>query len=99
MNDKEATVHYTELPESNPASPLCREWGFYRREVGRLLAEGREGKFVLIHGETVLGFFDTWTAAREAGLKRFLLTPFLVHQVQTRERVLRMRGHNLPCPS
>src|SRR5262245_8850172 len=74
-------IHHSELPAGDAASPLCREWNTYRREAGRLLAEGHEGKFILVHGETILGLFDTWDAAREAGLERFLLQPFLVHQI------------------
>ena len=92
------TIHYTELPAGQPDSPLQREWDFYRREVGRLLAEGQEGKFVLIKDETIIGLFDTWDAAYAAGLQRYLLRPFLVHQIQTREPILRLRGYNLPLP-
>src|SRR5579872_6451271 len=78
------TIHYTELPEANPDSPLHSAWAAYRREVGRLLAEGQEGKFVLIKDDAVVGLYDTWDAAREAGLRRYLLSPFLVHQVRMR---------------
>jgi hypothetical protein len=42
------TIHYTELPEDTSEGPIAREWNFYRREVGRLLAEGHEGRWVLI---------------------------------------------------
>ena len=90
------TIHYTELPESSPDSPLYQAWNTYRQEVARLLAEGQEGKFVLIKDEAVIGLYDTWGAAREAGLRRYLLPPFPVHQVQTREPILRLRGYNLP---
>ena len=91
------TIHYRDLPEASPDSPLRQAWNTYRREVERLLAEGQEGKFVLIKDDAVVGLYDTWDAAREAGLRRYLLSPFLVHQVQTREPILRLRGHNLPC--
>jgi hypothetical protein len=91
------TIHYTELPEASPDSPLYQAWNTYRREVGRLLAEGQEGKFALIKDEVVIGLYDTWDAARAAGLQRYLLSPFLVHQVQSREPILRLRGYNLPC--
>src|SRR5438105_2865886 len=37
-------VEYTELPEAKPDSPLYHEWNAYRREVGRLLAEGNAGR-------------------------------------------------------
>jgi hypothetical protein len=93
------TIPYTELPEMDSASPLFQEWNSYRHEVQRLLAEGHEGKFVLIKGDAIIGFYETWDAARAAGLNRYLLKPFLVHQIQSREPVLRLRGYNLPCRS
>jgi hypothetical protein len=87
------TVHYTELRPISPSQPLGTEWNTYCREVGRLIAEGREGKFVLIGGETILGVFDTWSAARRAGMDRFGVTAsFFVHEVLTQEPVLLVRG-------
>jgi hypothetical protein len=93
------TIQYTELPEPKLHSPLRQEWNTYRREVGRLLADGHEGKFVLIKNTTIEGIFDTWQAAHEEGRKRFLLQPMLVKQLLAREPILRARGYNLPCPS
>jgi hypothetical protein len=86
------TMHYTELAPAEPGEPLAVEWEFYRREVGQFLAEGREGQWVLIKGEEILGFFETREAGADAGYKRFLIPPqpFLVHQIQTRERLLRV---------
>src|SRR4051812_32440103 len=66
-------VHYTQLGELEPGSPLYREWNTYRREVGRLLAEGCEGESVLIRGTEIVGIYPTWDEAREVGLARFLL--------------------------
>jgi hypothetical protein len=83
------TVHYTELPEAKPDSPLYREWNTYRREVGRLLAEGLGGRHVLIKDEEILGTWATHDEAMTAGYQRFLGQPFLVHRVEERERVLR----------
>src|SRR5262245_2142437 len=48
------TVPYTELPAPRADSQLFQEWNCYRREVGRLLAEGQEGRFVLIKGEQIV---------------------------------------------
>ena len=94
------TIHYTELLPARLDEPLGVEWEFYRREVGRLLAEGYEGKHVLIKGEQILGFFDTARAALEEGYKRFLLREaFLVHQVQTRERMSRVSWYYWSCPT
>jgi hypothetical protein len=87
--EEPATVHYTELPEAKPGSPLYREWNTYRREAGRLLAEGQGGRHVLIKGEEILGSWATHDEAMNAGYQRFLNQPFLVHQVEERERVLR----------
>lgn len=74
-----------------PGQTLAQEWDTYRQEVGRLLAQGLEGKFVLIKDATVVGVFATFDAAREEGVRRFLLQPMLVKQVLTREPVLRTR--------
>ncbi len=92
------TVHYTQLAPTRPDSPLATEWETYRREVGRLLAEGHEGKFVLIKGTEIVGLYDTQEAARDVGVQRYLLEAHLIHQVRTEEPILRIRGHNLPLP-
>jgi hypothetical protein len=92
-------IHHTDLPEANPNQILAQEWNTYRREVGRLLAEGQEGKFVLIKDTTLVGIFDTWDEAREEGLRRFSLQPMMVKQVCTFEPILRARGYNLPWPN
>jgi hypothetical protein len=83
------TVHFTELREAPADSPLYREWNTYRREVGRLLAEGGEGRYVLIKEEQVIGLWETHDAAMSAGYQRFPGQPFLVHPVQEREPVWR----------
>ncbi len=83
------TIHYSELPPSVPNTPLAEEWDFYRREVGRLLAEGLEGKYVLIKGEAIIGLWDTAGEARAVALQKFLRQPVLIHQIQTREPLLR----------
>jgi hypothetical protein len=83
------TLHCTELPDARADSTLRYEWHFYRREVGRLLAEGHAGQHVLIKGEQVVGLWDTHDDAMQAGYQRFAGQPFLVHRVQECERVLR----------
>ena len=97
------TIHYSELPEAKPDSPLYREWEFYRQEAVRLLAEGNAGRHVLIKDAQIIGIWDTHDEAAAAGYQRFLGQPFLVHQIQERERVLRCvterRCHNLHSPS
>jgi hypothetical protein len=86
---KQPTVHYTELPEAKPDSPLYREWNTYRRDAGRLLTEGHGGRHVLIKGEEIVGIWATHDEAMIVGYQRFLDQPFLVHQIEERERVPR----------
>jgi hypothetical protein len=85
------TIHYTELPPSKPGDALAEEWETYRREVGRLLAEGQEGRHILIKGSQIIGIWDTHKEAMACGYERFLLQAFFVHQIQERERLLRCR--------
>jgi hypothetical protein len=90
MNTRERpTVHYTELAPAEPGSALAAEWETYRREVGRLIAEGHEGKWVLIKGDEVVGLFASAEQAHDAGSQRFLLQPKLIHRLLSREPVLR----------
>jgi hypothetical protein len=76
------------LEELPPESPIYTEWNVFRRELPRLLAEGHEGRWVLIKGEEVIGLFDDWREARHAGAQRFGLVPMLVQQVLSRPRAL-----------
>lgn len=83
------TIPYSELPPARPDNPLATEWETYRREVQRLLSQGLEGKFALIHGSVVVGVFETWDDARRAGLEKFLHQPHMVHPILSREPVVR----------
>jgi hypothetical protein len=83
------TIPYTQLPPARPGSPLAAEWETYRREVGRLLAAGLEGKHALIHGDDIVGIFDTWDEAAQAGLEKFLLEPHMIHPILADEPVIR----------
>jgi len=56
--------------------------------VGRLIAEGHEGKWVLIQGETILGLFDTEDEALDVRAQRFFRQPVLVQRILRREPVL-----------
>jgi hypothetical protein len=93
------TIHWTELREISPDSPIAKEWSVYRREIGRLLAEGHEGKWVLIKGEQIIDIYETFHRAYEVALERFLMQSVLIQQVRSREPILRVRGYNLPCRS
>lgn len=83
------TIDHTEIAPAVPGSPLECEWETYRREVGSLIAAGHEGEWVLIKGEEVIGCFASRREAIDAGSQRFFRQPILVHQVLSREPVLR----------
>jgi hypothetical protein len=87
-------VHFTELAPAAPTSLHAREWETYRREVGRLLAEGHAGEFVLIHGDDIVGFWPTWKAAVVEGYRRFRSNQFLTRAVTEWDevRVIPYRG-------
>jgi hypothetical protein len=92
--EERQTIHHADLPAAPSGAVLAQEWDTYRRELARLLAEGHEGRFVLIKGRQVLAVYDAWATAREAGLRLYLREPFLVRQVCAEEPVLRAgAGH------
>src|SRR4051794_34410501 len=89
MPDPVERVEAEALPAMAPGSPIEVEWNFYCREVLRLLAEGHEGRWVLIKGEEIIGIFVDRTAAVEAGYARFGVVPLLVQQVVRQHRIIR----------
>ena len=85
-----ATIEYTELPEDKSDDLIAREWNCYRREAGRLLADGREGHWVLIQGEEVVGTWATREEAKKVAVERYLMQAVLIRQVLRREPILRV---------
>ncbi len=59
---------------------LEKELETYKKNLPDLKAK-HEGKFVLIHGETVVDTFSTYEDAIKAGYQQFKAEPFLVKQV------------------
>ena len=59
---------------------LERELATLEREREHLERE-HGGKFVLIHGETVIGTYDDFEKAADEGVQRFGCEPFLIRQV------------------
>ncbi len=90
------TIPYTELAEAPLDSPIATEWNYYRRQVGRLLVEGNQGKWVLIEGERIVGIWDTYEEADKA--RASLGRPVMLKQVLEREPLLRI-GYNRVCLS
>lgn len=61
----------------------------YRRQVSRLLAEGHEGRWVLLKGEEIIGIWDTEAEVRAAAVERYPMQPVLIRQILIREPLLR----------
>jgi hypothetical protein len=87
------SIHFSELPESTPDSPIATEWNFYLTQVGRLLTEGHAGKWVLIKGEAIIGIWDAEEDADQVRLQKFSMQHVLLKQICVREPVLRGGGH------
>jgi len=66
---------------------LKTEYDFYQKIKDRLVAEGNEGKIVLIQGMTIFGFFDREIDAYEAGVRKFGTKLFMIKQVFKEEPV------------
>jgi hypothetical protein len=62
------------------ADKLSRELKAYEANFGKLLAT-HEGKYVLLHGDDVLGFFDSQMDAINWGYKELGNVPFLVKNI------------------
>jgi hypothetical protein len=93
------TIPWTELPEATPGTRSSTEWNFYRQQVGRLLGEGHEGRWVLIKDEEIIGIWDTQQQADQVRAQRFLKQDVLIQQVLSREPVLRGPTFFRLCPS
>lgn len=72
-------------PPSPKTAGLVREWETYRQELSNMLAQGLEGQFVLLKGDQIIGYFHSWEAASTAGLRLFLIQPFLVRPISRRD--------------
>ena len=87
------TVHYTELPALPPDNTFFHEWQAYRRDVAKLIADGLEGKWVVIKEGTIQGIFEGWKLGYRFGLDRNKQQTFLLHQILTNEPIHRLNGY------
>lgn len=74
--------------------PLETELAVFARMKEQLLSS-HEGKFILIHGEELVGAFDSAENAYAAGVAHFGREPFLVKKVTAREEVYRNQALSL----
>lgn len=65
--------------------PLEKELETFNRELPNLRADN--GKFVLIHGDQIVGIFGTYEDALKEGYQNFELAPFLVKQIQEAQQI------------
>lgn len=86
-------IHYTKLGASRPDSELAAEWELFRRELPRLLAEGQEGKYVLIKGEEIIGLWDDERVAYREAVRRFPRQPFALQLVAEWQPLIVRAGH------
>jgi hypothetical protein len=89
-------IHYTDLQPAAPNTPLADEWEAYRAGVSGWLAAGRAGQVVAIRGGAVIGFWDSFAAARTATAERYPGERVLFHEVAEWEPLLKT-GYNYQC--
>jgi hypothetical protein len=70
---------------------LEREYETYQKKRQELLKD--EGKFVLIHGDEVVGVWDTWEEALNAGYDKYGLPPFMVQKIEAVDTVWHLRQY------
>lgn len=70
--------------------PLEHEIEVYEAHLGELLGPDLdgEGKFVVIHEDTIAGLYDTYEAALDVGYGRFGPGTFLARKVEREEPIL-----------
>lgn len=68
---------------------LSKELATYEKRKSEFLAK-HEGKYVVIHGEEIAGFWDTWGDALKVGYEKFSLDNFLVRQILAVEEPIRI---------
>jgi len=77
---------------------LTTELATYLRHKDELVRES-EGKYVVVHGDEVVGVWDTYEDALRAGYEKVGLEPFLVKQVRSIEQVHFFFRDLIPCRS
>ena len=68
-------------------SRLEAETALYRRELPRLLKEGKSGKFIVIGEGRIVGTYGTYEEALTAGYTKLGDRNFLVKQIEVAEKV------------
>jgi UDP-2,3-diacylglucosamine pyrophosphatase LpxH len=74
---------------------LDREYTTFRAKLPELL-EKDAGRYVLIHGDEVIGTFETKDQALEAGYEHWLFEAFLVEQIVAEKKPIRLNWRGIP---
>lgn len=82
------TIKYSELPKERAADDAARNWNYYLSEASRLLAEGHEGRWLIVHEGAIVGIWDTEDEARTVASVQFLMEPVLIHRIRDQEPVI-----------
>ncbi len=77
---------------------LERELAHFEKELPRLLAEGHQGKHVLIGDDRVVGIWPTLEEALQAGYDTFGVKLFLVKEITAHPEPLYFSRNVKPCP-
>lgn len=75
---------------------LEKELATYKTKLPEL-KENNEGKFVLIHGEDIVGVYDSYEDAMKIGYERFKLEAFLVKKIEAVEQAQFVSRYVNPC--
>ncbi|MGC4004887.1 MAG: hypothetical protein QM811_17930 [Pirellulales bacterium] len=79
---------------------LDHEVSFYDSIKARLIAEGQSGKFALIGDDALVGLWETYEDALQAGYQRFgIAKRFLVKKIQGSENILYFTRDVVPAQS
>lgn len=79
---------------------LEKELETLRRELPNLLANGGEGKFVVVFEDRIVGIYTSYEDALAIGYEKCGLKPFLVKKIQAVEQVQYFsRDLAFPCPT
>jgi hypothetical protein len=81
------SVHFSELKENRSSDPTAEGWNVYVREVARLIAEGNEGKWVVIAEGRLIGVYDTKGEGYDAIDEGKFTWPSILKQIRVHEQL------------
>lgn len=76
---------------------LEKELKTYQEQPPKLLQN--EGRYILIHEDTVAGVYDTYPDALKAGYEKYGLKSFLVKEIEAIEQIQYFTRDLAPCPT